>query len=132
MWAASTQPGKDGDFEGNSFVPKQEIKVSFNQNKIGHLFNFFLPSFTELLLLNIQSKHTIYSSKDFLFISGTVASFDGYPTGSNASSFSLDGRPKSCRKAGPQFRGVDVSVTSPAVCIAVKNSPVNGYKFIYF
>ena len=84
-----------------------------------------------MLISDIQSKHTIYSSKGFLFISGTVASFDGYPTGSNASSFSLDGRPKSCRKAGPQFKGVDVSVTNPAVCIAVKNSPVNGYKLIY-
>ena len=85
-----------------------------------------------MLLSDIQSKHTIYSSNGFLFISGTVASFDGYPTGSNASSFSLDGRPKSCLKAGPQFKGVDVSVTSPAVCIAVKNSPVNGHTSIYF
>ena len=84
------------------------------------------------LLLPTLLSNSIFFFKSFLFISGTVASFDGYPTGSNASSFSLDGRPESCRKAGPQFKGVDVSVTSPAVCIAVKNSPVNGYTFIYF
>ena len=65
----------------------------------------------------------MYSSRDFRLISGTVAFFAGYPIGSNASSFSLDGLPNSCRKAGPQFRGVDVSETRPDECIAAKHKP---------
>ena len=56
-------------------------------------------------------------------ISGTVAVFEGYPSGNKASSFSFEGRPKSCLRAGPQFSGVDVKETSPAVCIAARNNP---------
>ena len=63
------------------------------------------------------------SSRGFLLISGTVASFDGYPIGRSASNFSFEGRPNNCRRAGPQLSGVDVSETSPAACMAAKNKP---------
>ena len=63
-------------------------------------------------------------------MSGTDAPFAGYPTGSKASSFSFEGRPKSCRKAGPQFSGVDVNETRPAVCMAARNNPEIELKII--
>ena len=56
-------------------------------------------------------------------MSGTVASFEGYPNGNKASSFSFEGRPKSCLRAGPQFSGVEVKETNPAVCIAARKIP---------
>ena len=43
--------------------------------------------------------------------------------GNNASNFSLEGRPKSCLRAGPQLSGVDVNETRPAMCIAARNKP---------
>ena len=65
----------------------------------------------------------MYSSRGFLLMSGTVASFEGYPNGNKASSFSFEGRPKSCLRAGPQFSGVEVKETNPAVCIAARKIP---------
>lgn len=57
---------------------------------------------------------TMIWSRAFRLRSGTVASLLGYPTGSNTSSFSCEGRPRSSLRRGPQLRGVVVTVTSPA------------------
>ena len=54
---------------------------------------------------------------------GTVASGAGYPKGNNIKSFSSEGLFNNDLKAGPQFNGVLVSVTSPATCTAAKNKP---------
>ena len=54
---------------------------------------------------------------------GTVASGAGYPSGNNINSFSSEGLFNKDLNAGPQFKGVLVSVTSPATCTAAKNKP---------
>lgn len=57
---------------------------------------------------------TMIWSRAFRLRSGTVASLLGYPTGSNISSFSCEGRPRRSLRREPQLRGVVVTVTSPA------------------
>ena len=66
---------------------------------------------------------TINSDNDFLIKAGTVASAAGYPIGSSISSFSFFGLFSKLRRAGPQFKGVDVSVTKPAFCTAANIIP---------
>ena len=65
----------------------------------------------------------MYSSSGFLCNPGTVASSAAYPMGKSISNFSFLGRSRSSLRAGPQFKGVDVNVTNPAVCTAAKNKP---------
>lgn len=57
---------------------------------------------------------SMISFSGFLFRSGTLASFSGYPTGSNNNSFSFVGLWRSFRIWGPAFMGVLVTVTRPA------------------
>ena len=66
----------------------------------------------------------------FRFNPGTVASSDAYPIGSNINNFSFLGLSNRALRAGPQFSGVEVSVTNPALWTAAIKSPEEFQQFV--